>query len=284
MLYHESSIRGVQCVRKYRFEAAHNEYNDRFTDRLNHIIYGDNIRTHGHNYELHILLQGDKDPNTGMVVELSSIDKIIEKYIIDRFDHRYLKNDIGSHTHEYFANKCSEILYGRIYHYYGLIIVEDKDMSYTKVIHEELPMILRTHIIDFSAAHQLSNPNFSDEGNNKVFGKCQRLHGHNYKLSVTISGTPNSQTGLLINSDDFDNIIYKIINKYDYKELHELEEFKNIIPTTENFVKVLWNNLLTLINIWKETPGSFNYYSEDLKLDTITLQETERNIFVYKGE
>ena len=52
----------------------------------------------------------------------------------------------------------------------------------------------------FNAAHRLYNPEWSDEQNDRVFGKCNNpnFHGHNYELVVKLTGTPNPETGYVI--------------------------------------------------------------------------------------
>jgi 6-pyruvoyltetrahydropterin/6-carboxytetrahydropterin synthase len=61
----------------------------------------------------------------------------------------------------------------------------------------------------FSAAHQLFNPNWSEEKNEEVFGKCanSNFHGHNFILYVTVKGEPNPDTGFVINLTDLSRIV-----------------------------------------------------------------------------
>ena len=230
MHFHELSINGVECIRKYRFEAGHG-------------LAGKNI--HGHNYELNVLLQGQPNNDSSMVIELSQIDSIIKKKIIDRFDHRFLYYYQDPHTHELFTKECSDILKNSVPYYHGIILVEEDDRIYAKVLKKENNMIYKTHIFKFSAAHRLLNSELTKEQNEKIFGKCQRLHGHNYTLSVTLSGEINDYTGFLIDPDVFDAIVKSVYSRYDYTELNQTEQFQKLIPTTENFIKVLWNEIKT---------------------------------------
>ena len=119
----------------------------------------------------------------------------------------------------------------------------------------------------FNAAHRLHNPNWSDEKNSKVFGKCNNpnFHGHNYELIVRITGEVDMDTGYVMDMKVLSNIIQQhVIRKFDHKNLGEdTEEFKNLNPTAENIVIVVHNILRPLIDA-----------SLDLK---IKLYETERN-------
>ncbi|HXA01657.1 MAG TPA: 6-carboxytetrahydropterin synthase, partial [Cytophagaceae bacterium] len=122
-----------------------------------------------------------------------------------------------------------------------------------------------------NAAHRLYNPAWTDEENNKIFGKCnnRNYHGHNYELVVKLIGETNPDTGYVIDMKFLSDIIKKnIISRFDHKNLNlDVEEFKNLNPTAENIAVVVWNILREKID---------NNY--DLK---ITLYETERNFVEY---
>ena len=62
-----------------------------------------------------------------------------------------------------------------------------------------------TRRIIFAASHRLHSPQLSDEENHRIFDKCNYIHGHghNYTLFVTISGTPDPITGMIINLVEF---------------------------------------------------------------------------------
>ena len=119
----------------------------------------------------------------------------------------------------------------------------------------------------FNAAHQLLNPEWTDETNRKVFGKCfnPNYHGHNYDLIVKVTGEIDPRTGYVMDMKVLSDLIKEnIINRFDHKNLNlDTEEFKDLNPTAENIVVVIHNILRPLI---------------DTKLDLkITLYETERN-------
>lgn len=115
----------------------------------------------------------------------------------------------------------------------------------------------------FCAGHRLYNPNFSDEKNLQIFGACSNPngHGHNYVLEVTVTGSINPETGMIINLKEMKNIIEtKIISRVDHKNLNlDVDFMSGIIPTTENFAQKIWeildkafgNNLLDKIVIWE---------------------------------
>ena len=126
----------------------------------------------------------------------------------------------------------------------------------------------------FNAAHRLFNPNWNDEKNLQVFGKCSNpnFHGHNYEMIVSVTGEINTETGFVMNLDELKTIIFNQVEEYlDHKNLNlEIPEFQNLNPTVENISVVIWNRIREKLD-------------SKLKLK-ITLFETPRNFVEYSGE
>jgi 6-pyruvoyltetrahydropterin/6-carboxytetrahydropterin synthase len=125
----------------------------------------------------------------------------------------------------------------------------------------------------FNAAHRLYRPDWSDERNEEVFGKCSNVHyhGHNYNLEVGVSGEIDPETGYLIDLKVLKDLIKSEVEDYmDHKNLNlEVEEFKNLNPTAENIAVVIWNRLRAKL--------------EDKFSLEVTLYETDRNYVRYTG-
>jgi len=123
----------------------------------------------------------------------------------------------------------------------------------------------------FNAAHRLTNPAWSNEKNDAVFGKCNNpnFHGHNYELIVTLIGEPNAETGFVYDLKVLSTIIKEhVLNHFDHKNLNlDTSYFKTLNPTAENIAIVIWRILRQQIDT-----------SFDLK---IKLYETERNFVEY---
>lgn len=81
--------------RRASFNAAHRLCNEHWTDEKNQEVFGkcNNHNYHGHNYTLILKLIGEVDPETGFVVNLTTLKKIINEEIIERFDHKNLNLD-----------------------------------------------------------------------------------------------------------------------------------------------------------------------------------------------
>lgn len=123
----------------------------------------------------------------------------------------------------------------------------------------------------FNAAHRLYNPNWSDQKNDQIFGKCNNpnYHGHNYDLFVKVIGEPDPDTGYVYDMKELSDIIKEeILAQFDHRNLNEdVPEFKELNPTAENIALIIWNKLRGRIDS-----------KYDLK---VTLYETERNFVEY---
>jgi len=108
-------------------------------------------------------------------------------------------------------------------------------------------MLYVTRKIQFSAAHRLFNPTFSEEDNERIFDKCNNIngHGHNYTLEVTVAGNPNPDTGYVIDLKKLKKILEEeVIEKVDHKHLnYDVDFLKGIIPTVENITVIIWRIL-----------------------------------------
>jgi 6-pyruvoyltetrahydropterin/6-carboxytetrahydropterin synthase len=127
----------------------------------------------------------------------------------------------------------------------------------------------------FSAAHRMFRPEWSDEENMKVFGKCSNpnWHGHNYVLFVTVKGNLRAESGFVINMNTLKQIIKeRIIDKIDHKNLNIDVDFMNgLIATTENLAVAIWNEIKAPIE------------KEGAMLHCVRIEETENNSIEYYG-
>lgn len=104
-------------------------------------------------------------------------------------------------------------------------------------------MVAVTRRFEFSAAHRYWRDDWTQEQNERVFGKgtSQYGHGHNYTLDVTITGKTDPRTGMVMNITDLKAIVGEVLEAFDHKHLnYDTPYFQELIPTTENIVRVLW--------------------------------------------
>ena len=90
-----SGVSEVCLTRRYRFSASHRLHSPLFSDDENREIFAkcNNPYGHGHNYFLEVTVSGAIDSDTGFVVELPKLDGLIQREILDRFDHMHLNAD-----------------------------------------------------------------------------------------------------------------------------------------------------------------------------------------------
>jgi 6-pyruvoyltetrahydropterin/6-carboxytetrahydropterin synthase len=86
----------IFVTRKMHFNAAHRVYQPNWSDEQNIACFGKcaNANWHGHNYDLFVTVKGEINPDTGFVVDLNWMKKIIEEHIIDVLDHKNLNLDV----------------------------------------------------------------------------------------------------------------------------------------------------------------------------------------------
>jgi 6-pyruvoyltetrahydropterin/6-carboxytetrahydropterin synthase len=125
----------------------------------------------------------------------------------------------------------------------------------------------------FCASHRLHSPLLGAEENRRVYGKCNNPygHGHNYVVEVAVSGPVDQATGMIANLSDLDAFVDReVIEPFDHKYLNvEIEEFRDVVPTSENICIEIFNRL-------QKFPFA--------KLERVRVEETSLNSFEYTGE
>ena len=136
-------------------------------------------------------------------------------------------------------------------------------------------MVYLTRIEHFNAAHKLYNPDWDQETNVGVFGKCanENWHGHNYDLYVTIRGEAVKETGFLFDVKKLSVMIKEtVIEKLDHKNLNvDVDFMRGQMCSTENLAIAIWNQLKA-------------HFSGPVQLHCVKLYETPRIYVEYFGE
>ncbi len=86
----------IYITRRLEFCASHRLFNPEFSDSKNEETFGlcNNPNGHGHNYALEVTVAGEIDPDTGMVLDLKTLKKLINREIIDKVDHKNFNMDV----------------------------------------------------------------------------------------------------------------------------------------------------------------------------------------------
>lgn len=86
----------VYITRRERFSAAHRLYRKDWSDEKNLEVFGQcsNKLWHGHNYEMFVTIKGEVNPETGFVINLKELSKILKTKVIDKLDHRNINEEV----------------------------------------------------------------------------------------------------------------------------------------------------------------------------------------------
>ncbi len=107
----------------------------------------------------------------------------------------------------------------------------------------------------FSAAHNLR----------QYKGKCEKLHGHNWKVEVEVQGKKLGKSGMLIDFHELKKKLEDILAELDHGYLNEIHPFDKINPTSENLAKYIFESLPchpSKVTVW-ESDTACASYTED---------------------
>ena len=116
-----------------------------------------------------------------------------------------------------------------------------------------------TIIKSFSAAHLLA----------EIGGKCEELHGHNFKVEITVAAEKLNSSGLLIDFRFLKKVLSEILEELDHKHLNSLISFANINPSAENIAKYIYEKMqlkvktadvnVVQVKIWESEDAAVTY-------------------------
>jgi 6-pyruvoyltetrahydropterin/6-carboxytetrahydropterin synthase len=118
-------------------------------------------------------------------------------------------------------------------------------------------------ITDFAAAHHLRN----------FRGKCENLHGHNWKVEVVIRGRKLEESGVLVDFGEVKAATRQVLTAVDHHYLNELSYFKDLNPSSENIARYLFEELakqldnedrqIYRVSAWESADACATYMSDN---------------------
>lgn len=121
-----------------------------------------------------------------------------------------------------------------------------------------------------SAAHQLVG----------YQGKCENIHGHNWKVEISVYGEKLNDVGLLIDFHDLKKMIKEVLDEFDHTQLNDTEPFKNINPSSEHLSRVIYEKMSGVLSDYSAASGT------EVKIVSVTVWESatcrssyQKNIF-----
>jgi 6-pyruvoyltetrahydropterin/6-carboxytetrahydropterin synthase len=82
-----------QITKQYKFCAAHKYWNEKWDEEKNIEVFDDDVRLHGHNYDLYVTIKGPINSDSGFVVDLKYLNKIVNKKVLDILDHSLIQDN-----------------------------------------------------------------------------------------------------------------------------------------------------------------------------------------------
>lgn len=116
----------------------------------------------------------------------------------------------------------------------------------------------------FSAGHALR----------EYRGKCENVHGHNYRVQVTVEGEALNSIGLLVDFVELKRAVRAVVDRLDHQFINDLEPFTRINPSAENLAKYFYDEVTQgLAGSGDEFPG---------KVAAVRIWETDTSLAVYR--
>ncbi|AMV10709.1 6-carboxytetrahydropterin synthase [Geobacillus sp. G4] len=266
----------LYLTRTIAFSAAHRYWIEDWSVEKNKAVFGlcSNLNGHGHDYQLDVTVKGLVNPLTGIVVNITQVDAIMKEVVSAELDGKFLNQEhpyFQTHipTTEMMVTYIWDVLQGK-FSCCQLCKVKLQENETLYAVKEEQELVQLTRRYYFSSAHRLHSDQLTNEENQRLFGKCNNRygHGHNYCLEVTVIGKPDPITGMVVNLAELDEIVNReVLVKFDHKHLNlDTDEFKQINPTAENIVIVIWELLaphlssLYKIGLWETQKNYFEYF------------------------
>lgn len=224
---------------------------------------------------LRATISGEPHPRSGYVCNITLLDQLLRERAIP-----YAAEELARCGWRLSAEHLLQAVHRRIESHAPagtqLVRLELCSTPFLRyaVATENPEMVTLTQQFEFSASHRLHVPEWSDEENRRVFGKCNnpRGHGHNYLIEVSVAGAPDASHGAVLPLPAFEQTVKeRVIDRLDHKHLNEdTPEFAQVNPSVENIARVVWGMLarrvaparLTAVRVW-ETPKTWAEYVGD---------------------
>ncbi|MCW3095119.1 MAG: putative 6-pyruvoyl tetrahydropterin synthase [Chthonomonadaceae bacterium] len=280
----------LAMTRRVLFSAAHADWLTGESASENEARFGPHAspEPYGNNYYLDVTVEGEIDPQTGIIVNIKDIDRIVRENVILNLDRKFLNRAVA-----YFWNRpvTPETLLGYVRAQLKDAMPPEAKLTALRIEEtsecfaewqasepdetKERGEMLVTRVYEFAASHRLHSKHLSDEANRDLFGKCNYVHGHghNYVVEVTVTGPIDARSGRVCDEAALDESVHReVIDRYDHRHFnHDIPEFADLIPSTELVTKMIWERLQAHI------PAPARLYR-------VVVRETARNIFEYRGE
>jgi len=228
-------------------------------------------------FALWVELVGPVDADTGFVVNVTDIDRIVRAKGVNIFE-EFVKNkfalkeqitfeQIGQLLSKVWVAIENEFTPAKI----NNLSVELMPARKLGIKERDGSMLYFSEKFDFAASHTLWNKKFSDKQNYDTFGKCANRagHGHNYIIEVTVK---KDKSDGAVKAGQFEAVVQKhFITVVDHKNLNaDVEHFTKVNPTVENIAEFAFKILADKF--------------DSLKIDSVTVWESDRAFCTFRAD
>ncbi len=240
---------------------------------------------HGHDYILEVTVAGILRDRDGMVVNIKDVDAHLKK-LIEPIDHRLLNEALPEFSDAVpTTERFAQVLWARLPKTIGAaqttaLKLQEHPGLYIELDGKDAAMVYLTSSIEFAACHRLHSNKLSEAENRELYGKCNNAngHGHNYVAEVTVKGTPDERTGIIVDLGKLNELMrVEIEERFDHKHLNlDTPHFENQVASAENIARVLWEILEPKVPACRS--------GGQVCLHRVRLIETARSWFDYFGK
>ncbi|MGQ0812167.1 MAG: 6-carboxytetrahydropterin synthase [Nitrospiraceae bacterium] len=247
----------VLLTKRIEFAAAHRYYRPEWDEKTNRTAFGAcyNDPGHGHNYMLEVTVSGEVDRQTGMVVNLFDLKRVLLD-VIEEFDHKHFNLDMSYFKEQIpTSENIARLLWTKLETQkdvgtlHAIRLYEDEDLYADITAAGGLKVASVTKRFSFTAVH--------DEH-----------RGHTWDLFVTVHGPIDRTTGMVTDIVVLDRMVHeKVIQPFDYQDLRQILSTRHV--TGEQLVRMVWDRLIKFI------PGG--------TLERVKLVQTRDLSYEYSG-
>ena len=243
------------------------------------------MRGLGRFYELHVRCGGEADPATGYFLNIKHIDAAVRHHVLPclrEVIHDQPDGDVpmGRLMQEMFR-RLGEPLGNTVQRLrlvltplHSLEIARAGDAPSAGLEYRPMDQVIIRQQYEFSAAHRLHVPAYSEQRNREIFGKCNNPsgHGHNYRLELAVRA-PIDAAGRVPPVEQLDRLVDReVIEKLDHKHLNlDVPDFAERNPSVEHIAQTIWRMLVESVAELEVT------------LEEVSVWETDKTVCTYRG-